>query len=66
MLQILIIEVILTGSVVSGEGLLVHQATGRGLLFVQSLGAIVERRLAHNEELIGRRELTPPEQEPAF
>jgi uncharacterized protein (AIM24 family) len=38
----------------SGEGLFVHQVKpgSSGLLFVQSLGAIIERRLSSGEELI--------------
>ncbi|KIP05597.1 hypothetical protein PHLGIDRAFT_91962 [Phlebiopsis gigantea 11061_1 CR5-6] len=36
----------------SGEGLFVEQATGRGVIFVSSLGAIIERRLADGEQWI--------------
>jgi len=36
----------------SGEGFFVHQVTGNGILFVQSLGAILERDLRLGEELI--------------
>lgn len=38
---------------VSGEGLFVYQATGRGIVFVQSLGAIVQRQLGPGEQWIG-------------
>lgn len=38
---------------VSGEGLFVYQATGRGIVFVQSLGAIIQRQLAPGEQWIG-------------
>lgn len=36
----------------SGEGLFVYQATGRGIVFVQSLGAIIQRQLAPGEQWI--------------
>ena len=39
---------------VSGEGLFVAQANGRGLLFVQSLGAVIKRTLAPKEQWIGK------------
>jgi len=37
---------------VSGEGFFVAQVTGQGILFVQSLGAIIKRDLQPNEEWI--------------
>ncbi|KAI0785687.1 DUF124-domain-containing protein [Abortiporus biennis] len=36
----------------SGEGLFVHQMSGRGILFVQSLGAVVQRNLGPGEQWI--------------
>jgi uncharacterized protein (TIGR00266 family) len=36
----------------SGEGLFVSQATGRGIVWVQSLGAILQRQLAQGEQWI--------------
>ncbi|PSS38033.1 hypothetical protein PHLCEN_2v118 [Hermanssonia centrifuga] len=39
-------------AIFSGEGLFVYQATGRGIVFVQSLGAIVQRQLAEGEQWI--------------
>jgi uncharacterized protein (AIM24 family) len=36
----------------SGEGLFVHKFSGRGVLFVTSLGAIIQRQLRQNEQLI--------------
>ena len=40
-------------SLVSGEGLFVYQATGRGIVFVSSLGAIIQRQLASGEQWVG-------------
>ncbi|KAI0341874.1 DUF124-domain-containing protein [Trametopsis cervina] len=36
----------------SGEGLFVEEVSGRGILFVQSLGAVFQRQLRPGEELI--------------
>jgi uncharacterized protein (AIM24 family) len=36
----------------SGEGLFVHKFSGRGVLFVSSLGAIIQRQLKQSEQLI--------------
>lgn len=36
----------------SGEGLFLHKFTGRGTVFVMSLGAIIQRQLRQGEELI--------------
>ena len=38
---------------VSGEGLFVSQAQGRGVVFVQRLGAIVQRQLGPGEQWVG-------------
>ena len=38
---------------VSGEGLFVAEASGRGVLFVQAIGAIFQRQLRPGEEWIG-------------
>lgn len=37
---------------VSGEGLFIAKVTGQGIMFVQSLGAIIKRTLAPGEQLI--------------
>lgn len=37
---------------VSGEGFFVGKITGQGILFVQSLGAIIKRTLGRGEQLI--------------
>jgi len=37
---------------VSGEGLFIGKVSGQGILFVQSLGAIIKRTLAPGEQLI--------------
>jgi uncharacterized protein (AIM24 family) len=36
----------------SGEGLFIQRFTGRGTLFITSLGAIIQRQLRHGEQLI--------------
>lgn len=38
---------------VSGEGMFVAEASGRGVLFVQAIGAIFQRQLRPGEEWIG-------------
>ncbi len=43
----------LSHPLVSGEGLFVAEATGRGVLFVQAIGAIFQRQLRAGEEWIG-------------
>ena len=42
----------LSKALFSGEGLFVQQFTGRGVLFVTALGAIITRQLKANEQLI--------------
>jgi len=42
----------LTKGLFSGEGLFIEQFTGRGILFITSLGAIVQRQLGQSEQLI--------------
>ncbi|UJR07513.1 hypothetical protein I4U23_011802 [Adineta vaga] len=42
----------LSKALFSGEGLFVQQFTGRGVVFVTSLGAILQRQLKANEQLI--------------
>lgn len=37
---------------VSGEGFFIGKVSGQGILFVQSLGAIIRRSLAVGEQLI--------------
>ncbi len=37
---------------VSGEGFFISKVSGQGILFVQSLGAIIKRSLAAGEQLI--------------
>lgn len=37
---------------VSGEGIFIGKVSGQGILFVQSLGAIIKRSLAPGEQLI--------------
>ena len=37
---------------VSGEGFFIGKVSGQGILFVQSLGAIIKRTLAAGEQLI--------------
>ncbi|KAJ3539282.1 hypothetical protein NM688_g6386 [Phlebia brevispora] len=39
-------------AIFSGEGLFVYQATGRGIVFVHSLGAIIQRQLQPGEQWI--------------
>ena len=38
---------------VSGEGLFVYHATGRGIIWVQALGAIFQRQLKPGEQWVG-------------
>lgn len=42
----------LSKAMFSGEGLFVQQFTGRGVVFVTALGAIITRQLKANEQLI--------------
>lgn len=37
---------------VSGEGIFVHEVSGQGIIFVQSMGAIVQRHLREGEQWI--------------
>ena len=42
----------LTKGLFSGEGFFVHKFTGQGVIFVTSLGAIIQRQLRQGEQLI--------------